>query len=277
MGTYCELYIADYPVLSSKSQASPIAMTLFRQRDKRVFERRCNERNQIKWGHAGWDTDEEEKVVEYTASVREVRDRLHVLGFTLSRLEADFESEKAEHLNFLKELKEDSDLWDEEIALLERSTFKDFLGAFKEIVSSGIHPIYFSEKASDASQLAVYLLKDREGFHWGFPCRDIRSFFRAILEVVPESALVTQDLTELVTTLKRQATELLSELERNKEPILITQHGVPSAYLVDVETYKTLQQRMSLLEGIARGEKAVEEGRTLTHAQAKKRMKRWLK
>jgi len=83
--------------------------------------------------------------------------------------------------------------------------------------------------------------------------------------------------TELVTTLKRQATELLSELERNKETILITQHGVPSAYLVDVETYETLQRRMSLLEGIARGEKVVEEGRTLPHAQAKKRMKRWLK
>ena len=83
--------------------------------------------------------------------------------------------------------------------------------------------------------------------------------------------------TELVTTLKRQATALLSELERNKEPILITQHGVPSAYLVDVETYEALQQRMKLLEGIARGEKAVEEGRTFTHAQAKKRMKRWLK
>jgi prevent-host-death family protein len=83
--------------------------------------------------------------------------------------------------------------------------------------------------------------------------------------------------TELVTTLKRQATELLSELERNKEPILIMQHGVPCAYLVDVETYETLQQRMSLLEGIARGENAVEEGRTHTHAQAKKRMNRWLK
>jgi prevent-host-death family protein len=42
--------------------------------------------------------------------------------------------------------------------------------------------------------------------------------------------------TELVTTLKRQATELLAELERDKEPILITQHGLPSAYLVDVES-----------------------------------------
>ena len=83
--------------------------------------------------------------------------------------------------------------------------------------------------------------------------------------------------TELVTTLKRQATELLSDIERNKEPILITQHGLPSAYLVDVESYELLQQRMSILEGIARGEMAIAEGRTLSHAQAKTRLARWLK
>lgn len=83
--------------------------------------------------------------------------------------------------------------------------------------------------------------------------------------------------TELVTTLKRRATELLEELSRSREPILITQHGLPSAYLVDVESFEMLQRRMSLLEGIARGEKAVEEGRVLSHAQARRRMGRWLK
>lgn len=83
--------------------------------------------------------------------------------------------------------------------------------------------------------------------------------------------------TELVTTLKRQATELLSDLARDREPILITQHGLPSAYLVDIETYESLQRRMGLLEGIARGEKAIEDGRTVTHGQAKQRMARWLK
>ena len=83
--------------------------------------------------------------------------------------------------------------------------------------------------------------------------------------------------TELVTTLKRQATELLSDLGRDKEPILITQHGLPSAYLVDVETFEQLQQRMKLLEGIARGERAIEDGRVVSHADAKERMKRWLK
>ena len=83
--------------------------------------------------------------------------------------------------------------------------------------------------------------------------------------------------TELVTTLKRQATELLDDVGRRREPILITQHGLPSAYLVDVESYELMQRRMKLLEGIARGEKAIEEGRTVSHAQAKQRLSRWLK
>ncbi|MGH8174200.1 MAG: type II toxin-antitoxin system Phd/YefM family antitoxin [Rhodanobacteraceae bacterium] len=80
--------------------------------------------------------------------------------------------------------------------------------------------------------------------------------------------------TELVTTLKRQATELLADIERDREPILITQHGLPSAYLVDVETYETQQRRIAILEGVARGELALAEGRTLTHAQAKARFER---
>lgn len=83
--------------------------------------------------------------------------------------------------------------------------------------------------------------------------------------------------TELVTTLKRQATELLSDIERDRQPILITQNGLPSAYLVDVETFELLPQRMAVLEGIARGEMAVAEGRVVPHAEAKARMARWLK
>lgn len=83
--------------------------------------------------------------------------------------------------------------------------------------------------------------------------------------------------TELVTTLKRQATELLSDIERDKEPILITQHGLPSAYLLDVETFELMKQRMAILEGIARGEQAVAEGRVASHAQARKRLARWLR
>jgi prevent-host-death family protein len=83
--------------------------------------------------------------------------------------------------------------------------------------------------------------------------------------------------TELVTTLKRKATKILSQLQDEKTPILITQYGRPAAYLVDVETYDELQRRLAVLQGIARGERAIEDGRTLSQAEAKKRMARWLK
>ena len=82
--------------------------------------------------------------------------------------------------------------------------------------------------------------------------------------------------TELVTTLKRKATKILSDLERERNPVLITQHGRPAAYLVDVSTYERLSRRLALLEGIARGERALEQGRVLTHVQAKRRLARWL-
>jgi len=39
--------------------------------------------------------------------------------------------------------------------------------------------------------------------------------------------------TELVTTLKRQATKVLERIRMEKEPLLITEHGKPAAYLVD--------------------------------------------
>lgn len=82
--------------------------------------------------------------------------------------------------------------------------------------------------------------------------------------------------TEPVTTLKRRATEILAELEAHKEPILITRHGLPRAYLVDAETFELQQRRMAILEGIARGEKALAEGKVYTHEEVKKRLSRWL-
>lgn len=83
--------------------------------------------------------------------------------------------------------------------------------------------------------------------------------------------------TEIVTTLKRHATKLLEELHEEKEPVLITEHGKPSAYLVDVEHFEEIQRKLKLLEGLARGEKAILEGRVVPHEKARERMARWLK
>ncbi len=82
---------------------------------------------------------------------------------------------------------------------------------------------------------------------------------------------------ELVTTLKRQATKILADLHTSKEPVLITEHGQPSAYLIDVDDYEFMQQRMAILEGVARGEQAITNGNTFSNQDAKEKMSKWLK
>jgi prevent-host-death family protein len=82
--------------------------------------------------------------------------------------------------------------------------------------------------------------------------------------------------SELVTTLKRQATRILADLHESKDPILITEHGIPSAYLVDVSVFELMQERMRILEGIARGERDVVQHRTRTPVEARRRLRKWL-
>lgn len=86
---------------------------------------------------------------------------------------------------------------------------------------------------------------------------------------------------ELVTRLKRQATQILAELRASKEPVLITEHGQPSAYLVDVADYEFTQRRIRLLEAIARGEQDILEQRIQSHDEVARdlqhKLDKWLK
>ena len=81
----------------------------------------------------------------------------------------------------------------------------------------------------------------------------------------------------MVTTLKRQATRLLAELNSHHQPILITEQGKPSAYLVNVDDYESMQNRMRILEAIAKGERDISNNKTFTNEQAKDRMAKWLR
>lgn len=82
--------------------------------------------------------------------------------------------------------------------------------------------------------------------------------------------------TKPVTEVKRHATEIIANLQRSREPLVITEHGRSAAVLVDVETFDSMHSRLALLEGIARGERAFSEGRVVSHEQAKRRLGRWL-
>ncbi len=68
-----------------------------------------------------------------------------------------------------------------------------------------------------------------------------------------------------VTDIKRKATEIIETLQREQQPLLITEHGREAAILMDVTSYRMQERKIELLEGIIRGQKALAEGRTQTH------------
>ncbi len=65
--------------------------------------------------------------------------------------------------------------------------------------------------------------------------------------------------------------------KQRPSPALRVQENGVAAYLVEAKAYEAMQRRLLLLEGLARGEKAIDEGRVTSHARAKKRLARWLK
>lgn len=79
-----------------------------------------------------------------------------------------------------------------------------------------------------------------------------------------------------VTEVKRHATEILARLRKTRVPVVVTEHGRSSAVMLDMKTYEGLLARLEVLSGIARGERALFEGRVLSHSKAKKRLSRWL-
>ena len=78
-----------------------------------------------------------------------------------------------------------------------------------------------------------------------------------------------------VTDIKRKATEIIEALQREQEPLLITEHGREAAILMDVTSYRMQERKMELLEGIIRGQKAMAEGRTRTHDEVMARTAQW--
>lgn len=64
---------------------------------------------------------------------------------------------------------------------------------------------------------------------------------------------------------------------QGESPVLLVKENGVAAYLVEAKSYEAMQRRLRLLEGLARGEKAIAEGRVVSHSRAKKRLARWLK
>ncbi|MBL4595710.1 MAG: type II toxin-antitoxin system Phd/YefM family antitoxin [Robiginitomaculum sp.] len=61
----------------------------------------------------------------------------------------------------------------------------------------------------------------------------------------------------------------IQQVTETKRPLLITQHGKGVAILADVEEFENLQMRLELLENLYKAETQINEGRGISHKDAK--------
>lgn len=247
MGSYAHLYRAGYPVYTTKSSVDPKVTTLFRERDKRVYERTISDRSPLSWGKI--DEDETEVAYEYTATVAQIKQRLDVLGHSLAMAEQAFiqgiQSTQDEHIRADKLFPVKDEKWQilrsRERELLSRTQFRDWLGAYAHIQQHQLtaRKITVYDLPPKDTFLIRYILgkiQDRNFFPFG----NERLFIRAFIEECPNDAPVTQDITDLVeggyyapneAVWETAMEELISDYPTNA-PIVVLTEGSSDAELL---------------------------------------------
>jgi len=203
MGSYTDLTVAGYPIIESKSEVVPEAMTIFRETDRRVFTRRVAERNDLVWGVPEDPNDTEtETAIEYSCETGNVIDRLNVMGFTIDRVREEFElgrqAELAKYESWA-ETDTDSQWFANDWNFVKGLTFDSYTRAFRKVITERIRPSRFDiHKESGLEPVVKYILEENEDYLFGFFGEDIRLVLRLACDLVPRESRVVQDITELV-------------------------------------------------------------------------------
>ena len=78
-----------------------------------------------------------------------------------------------------------------------------------------------------------------------------------------------EESIEPVTSLKTKPAALIKRVRARGQPVVITQHGKPTAVLQGVEEYEEQRRALLLLKILAQGEEDYRSGRVHGHRAAK--------
>ncbi len=233
MGSYTELTIDEYPVLSSKSYVSEIRY-IFCESDKKIFNRSIKDRNSIVLGNI--NDEDLEIAYEYQTTVKIAIERLEIMGYSLNKTLLDFTASKDELVREWTDFLEFPDthsmneIYTEKIKLLQSSNFNDFVKSFIELRTKKV-PNYETDKNYNLTSLSKYLIDG--GWFLNFPSSDYYFYYRAFLESCDKHALVIQDITEVVNAgYYKPDEEVINNSMENEEKITILAEGISDINII---------------------------------------------
>ncbi|MBO6570951.1 MAG: type II toxin-antitoxin system Phd/YefM family antitoxin [Balneola sp.] len=81
---------------------------------------------------------------------------------------------------------------------------------------------------------------------------------------------------EPLSEFRKKSADFVKRLKKDKQPIVLTQHGKSAAVLMDVSEYERIAERMEMLEDLLEAKQQVEQGNTFTIDEAKERIEKHL-
>jgi len=77
---------------------------------------------------------------------------------------------------------------------------------------------------------------------------------------------------EPLSEFRKKSADFIKRLKKEKQPIVLTQHGKSAAVLIDVSEYERFTKKMEMLEDLLEAKQQVEMGKTYTLDEARKRI-----
>lgn len=86
---------------------------------------------------------------------------------------------------------------------------------------------------------------------------------------------ISKDI-EPLSAFRKKSADFIKRLKRDKQPIILTQHGKSAAVLMDVAEYERFSKKLELLEDLLEAKQQVQQGDTYTMEEAKERINKHL-
>lgn len=82
---------------------------------------------------------------------------------------------------------------------------------------------------------------------------------------------ISRDI-EPLSAFRKKSADFIKRLKKDKQPIILTQHGKSAAVLMDVAEYERFSKKLELLEDLLEAKQQVQQGDTYTMEEAKERI-----
>jgi prevent-host-death family protein len=86
---------------------------------------------------------------------------------------------------------------------------------------------------------------------------------------------ISKDI-EPLSEFRKKSADFVKRLKKDKQPIILTQHGKSAAVLMDVAEFERFTRKMEMLEELLEAKLQVEQGKTYSMEEARERIEQHL-